>query len=155
MAATGTPASRKRPAAAANESPPPGVPHLGAGKDEQVAVGGLEVGEQRVRRQAEAAHRRDLRARLGDRDHVEARSGEPPRVQLDEEVTDLGIGEPLIDREVSSYVVMCHSRAPLSAASSGMKWPLCSSPGPMLLSVGSGCPPSSVPPSPARRTLSR
>jgi hypothetical protein len=56
--------------------------------------GWVQVGEQRVGQHANAAHRRDRLRRLRDRHHLEAGAGEAPGVQLDEEVTDLGVGEP-------------------------------------------------------------
>ena len=104
MAATGTPASRKRAAAAAKLAAAPGVPEVGAGQDQEVAVGRVEIGHERVRQEADAAHRRHGLGRLGDGHDVERRAGEAPRAQLGEQVADLPVGEGVVDGDVCGVI---------------------------------------------------
>jgi hypothetical protein len=73
------------------------IPHVGAGQDEQVAVGRLQVADQRVGQHANTAHRRDRFERFGDRHHVEPNAGEPPGSQFRKQVTDLPVGERVVE----------------------------------------------------------
>ena len=73
--------------------PAPGVPHVGARQDEQIAVGGIEVIEDHVGHDAEPAHGGDRLARLGNCHDVPRTTGEAAGTQLDKEITDLPIGE--------------------------------------------------------------
>jgi hypothetical protein len=98
------PGIEKAPGGSGERLPAAGVPHLGTRQDEKIAVGGLQVGEQSVGHHPEATHRRDRLERLGDRDHVDARSREAPRSKLDEEVTDLRIGEPVVEGDMCCWL---------------------------------------------------
>ena len=84
--------------------PAAGVPDVRARQDQQVAVGGIEFGDQRVGHHPHSAHRGDRVTRLGHRDDVEPDAGEAARAQFRNEVPDLPIGERVVEADVCSPV---------------------------------------------------
>jgi hypothetical protein len=79
-----------------------GVPHVGAGQDEQVAVGGIEVIEDHVRHDAQPAHARDRLAGLGNRHDPPRATGEAAGTQLDKEIAGLPIGKAVVQSNMCS-----------------------------------------------------
>jgi hypothetical protein len=84
------------------------VPHLGTRQDQQIAVSGVEFGNQRIGGHADSAHRGDGFKRLGHRDDVEPHAGEPSRTQFRKQVTDLPVGECVVEAEMCSPVAVSH-----------------------------------------------